>query len=237
MKSGIARISFLTFLCFGIAHGATLAGAAVPAPEATAVIAQAKYCFARLRGLDPGQLPPAHLVLQLRIKVSYRNAGPRPLIVPLERDRKVYTALRPGPMDVLHEGLSLFDPVSKPLNDVPADLSPDKKNDLFSIIPANGELALPLEDLTLPVDHRAGFRKSPDLRGHTVYLRLQFELRQISAPLEAALSDRWEPFGVPWSGKLTTNTVAIEVPRNPAQAAPCREFETKDPSEPAPVGR
>lgn len=237
MKARIARFGVLTSICFGMAQGGTLGRSAPAAPEATAAIAEARYCFARLRGLDPGHLPPAYLVLQLRIRVSYRNPGGRPLIVPLQRDRTVYTALRPGTMSVLHEGFSLFDPASKPLKDVPADFDPSKKNDLFAVIPAGGEMTPPLEDVTLPVDRRAGFKKSPDLRGHTVYLRLRFAQQDISAPLKATLSDRWAPFGIPWSGTLLTNTMMIEIPKNPVQVAPCGEFLTKDPSEQAPVGR
>lgn len=237
MKARIARFGVLTSICFSMAQGGTLGRSAPAGPEATATIAQATYCFARLRGLDPGHLPPAYLVLQLRIRVSYRNSGGRPLIVPLQRDRTVYTALRPGTMSVLHEGISLFDPASKPLKDVPADLDPNKKNDLFAVIPAGGEMTPPLEDVTLPVDRRAGFKKFPDLRGHTVYLRLKFAHQEISAPLKATLSDRWAPFGIPWSGTLMTNTIVIEVPKNPLQAAPCGEFVTKEPSEQAPTGK
>jgi hypothetical protein len=224
MRATFARPGAFTLICFSIARGATLANSATAGPEAFAAITQAKYCFARQRGLDPGHLPPAYLVLRLRIRVSYRNSGIRPLILPLERDRTIYTALQPGTMSIFHESVSLFDPVNRPLKDLPADVSPDRRNDLFAVIPARGEMTPPLlEDVTLPVNRKAGFRTYPDLRGHTVYLRLKFEHQQLAPALEAALSDRWARFGIPWTGTLMTDTVAIDVPRNAPHALPCSD--------------
>jgi hypothetical protein len=224
MKVTLARVSILASVYFGFACGGTLADSPARGPEVTARIAQTKYCFARLRGLDPGHLPPAYLVLQLRIRVSYSNSGTRPLILPLGRDRTIYAALQPGTMSIFHELASLLDPVNKPLKDLPADISPDRKNDLFAVIPARGEMTPPLlEGVTLPVNRKVGFRTYPDLRGHTVYLRLKFEHQQLSAALEAALSDRWARFGIPWTGTLMTNTVAIDVPQNVPHALPCSD--------------
>ena len=165
--------------------------------------------------------------------MSYSNSATRPLILPLGRDRTIYTALQPGTMSIFHESVSLFDPVNKPLRDLPADVSPDRKNDLFAVIPARGEMTPPfLEDVTLPVDRKVGF-KYPDLRGHRVYLRLKFEHQQLSAALETALSDRWARFGIPWTGTLLTNTVAIEVPQHPPQGLPCTD--TYAPADRAPA--
>ncbi len=221
MRVALARVS-LAFICFGMARGGALHGSRPAGPEATAAIATATYCFDRLHGLDPGHLPPAYLVLQLKIRVSYHNSGDRPLILPVQRDRTIYTALKPGTMSVFHAGINLFDPVNKPLKELPPDVSPDKKNDVFTVIPAHSEIATPMmEEVTLPVDRRAGFKSYPDLRGHTVYLRLKFEHQQLAPALEATLSDRWAPFGIPWTGTLLTNTVMIDVPAHPPQAAPC----------------
>jgi hypothetical protein len=172
-------------------------------------------------------LPPAYLVLRLQIQVSYRNAGNRPLILPLGRDRTIYTALKPGPMSIFHESAGLFDPANKLMKDLPADVSPDSpvspKNDVFAVIPARGEMTPPLlEEITLPVNRKALFRTYPDLRGHRVYLRLQFAHQQLSQALEADLSDRWTRFGVPWTGTLLTNTFVIDVPKAP-QGLPCTD--------------
>jgi hypothetical protein len=230
MKFAIARVSALICvgICFG--HAATVRDSRIASPTAIATNADVSYCFARVRGLDPERLPPAYLVLQLRVTVSYRNAGTRPVILPLERERTIYTALQPGAMKVFKEGLGLFDPVLKVMKDLPADVSPDSpvspKNDVFTLIPAGGEMTPPLlEEITLPVNRNAPFRRYPDLRGHRVYVKLRFVHRELSAALQANLSDRWSRFGVPWTGTLTTNTILIDVPVAP-QAAPCKDRDT-----------
>jgi hypothetical protein len=196
-------------------------------PAAVATNADASYCFARVRGLDPGRQPPAFLVLQLRVRISYRNAGARPLIVPLERERTVYTGLKLEAMSKLRELPGLFEPAVKVMKYLPADVSPDSpispKNDVFAVIPVGGEMTPPLpEEITVPVNRTAMFRHYPDLRGHRVYIRLQFRHRELSVALGADLSDRWSRFGVPWAGTLTTNTFLIDVPADP-QAAPCAD--------------
>ena len=204
---------------------------AIAGPAAVATNADASYCFARSRRLDPGsQPPPSYLVLRLRILVSYRNAGARPLILPLERERTVYAGLNPGGTSVFKEGPGLLHPVLKVMKDLPADVSPDSpvdpKNDVFAVIPAGGEMTPPLiEEVTVPVNRKALFRRSPDLRGHKVYITMRFVHRELSAALKADLSDRWSRFGVPWTGTLTTNTFAVNIPASP-QAAPCVDVYT-----------
>jgi hypothetical protein len=207
-------------------HAATRPEQAVPGPTAAATNADANYCFARVRGLDPGRLPPAYLVLQLRVRVSYRNAGARPLILPLERTRNVYSGFIPTALTIFHQGLDIVGQGFKPMKSLPADVSPenpvDPKNDVFTVIPADGEMPPLLEDITLPVNRTALFRHYPDLRGHKVFIRLEFVHRELSAALATDLSDRWSRFGVPWTGTLTTNTFEIDVPAHP-QAAACKD--------------
>jgi hypothetical protein len=230
MKFAIARLSTLACvgLCFG--QAAEVRNSPIASPSAIATNADASYCFARVRGLDPERLPPAYLVLRLRVAVSYRNRGTRPVILPLERERTIYTALKPGSMSVFKEGVGLFDPVLKEMKELPADVSPDSpispKNDVFTVIPAGGEMTPPLlEEITLPVSRKGLFRRYPDLRGHRVYVTLRFAHRELSAALQANLSDRWSRFGVPWTGTLTTNTIMIDVPTAP-EAAPCKDVQT-----------
>jgi hypothetical protein len=226
-KLPLARVGALIWigLCFG--RAATLHNPAIASPSAIATSADVNYCFARVRGLDPERLPPAYLVLRLNINVSYKNSGTRPIILPLERERTIYTALKPGSMSVFKDGLGLFDPVLAPMKDLPADVSPDSpvtpKNDVFAVIPAGGEMTPPLlEEIILPVDRKGVFRKYPDLRGHRVYVKLRFSHRELSAALNANLSDKWSRFGVPWTGTLTTNTIMVDVPATP-DAAPCKD--------------
>lgn len=206
-------------------------------PEAAATNADVNYCYARVRGLDPGRLPPAYLVVQLRVLVSYRNSGTKPLILPLERERTIYTSLKQGAMNKFPS--SLLDPSYKVMQHLPADVSPDNpvdpKNDVFGVIPAGGEMPL-IEEITLPVNRKALFRNYPDLRGHKVYIRFQFAHRGLSPALTADLSDRWSRFGVPWTGTLTTNTFTIDVPADP-QAAPCRDNYTTTKVEPPVTGK
>jgi hypothetical protein len=229
-KFPFARVGAL--ICIGLCLGraATLHNPAIASPSAIATSADVNYCFARVRGLDTERLPQAYLVLRLNVKVSYRNSGTRPIILPLERERTIYTALKPGSMSVFKEGLGLLDPVLNPMKDLPADVSPDSpvtpKNDIFAVIPAGGEMTPPLlEEITLPVSRKGVFRKYPDLRGHRVYVKLRFAHRELSAALNADLSDRWSRFGVPWTGSLTTNTIMVDVPAAP-DAAPCEDPDT-----------
>jgi hypothetical protein len=232
MKFTIACVSVLT--CFGLCFGQDAArkGSGTAGPAAVATNADVSYCFARQRGLDPGHLPQSYLVARLRVLISYRNAGTRPIFLPLERERTISYGLKQGEMSVLKEPLSLFEPPFKPMKDLPADVSPDSpvtpKNDVFTVIPADGEITPPLlEEFTLPVTRPGVFKHYPNLRGHKVYIKLRFEHRELTAALKTDLSDRWARFGVLWTGAVTTNTFVIDVPADP-QAAPCKEDPTPD---------
>ena len=226
-----AGVGVFALLGYSLGYAAT-GPEAVPGPTAVATNADANYCFARVRGLDPERLPPAYLVLQLRVRVSWRNAGARPLIVPLERTRTVYSGFRPTALSIFHPGLihqegDIVGQGFKPMKSLPADVSADNpvdpKNDVFTVIPAGGEMTPALiEDITLPVNRTALFRHYPDLRGHKVFIRLEFVQRELSTALAADLSDRWSRFGVPWTGTLTTNTFEIDVPAHP-QAVACKD--------------
>jgi hypothetical protein len=236
MKFALARVALACagfYLSQGFSQAAAVRDLVVASPSAIAASADVSYCLARVRGLEPERLPPAYLVLRLRVTVSYRNPGTRPLILPLERERTIYTALKPGAMSVFKEGIGLFDPVLKPMKELPDDVSPDSpidpKNNVFAVIPAGGEMTL-LEEITLPVSRQGLFRKYPDLRGHRAYIKLRFMHRELTAALQANLSDRWSRFGVPWTGTLTTNTILVDVPAAP-EGAPCQDNQT--PAHPA----
>jgi hypothetical protein len=219
------------FLCSGLGWGA--AGAArdsgIASPTAVATRAEVSYCFARVRGLDPDRLPPAYLALQLRVAVSYSNAAARPLILLLPHLRTIYGGFKPGDTGAFKEGPGLFAPVLKPMEHLPSDVSLDNpidpKNDAFTIIPAGGEVALPLwEELTLPVSPQGLFKRRPDLRGRKVYVTLQFKHQELRPALQAYLSDRWARFGIPWTGTLTTNAISIDVPADPRADGACKDI-------------
>jgi len=229
-KFAIARVSVLLFVAFGLGQAASVRDTRIASPTAIATNADVEYCFARVRGLNPERLPPAYLVLRLHVTVAYRNNAARPMILPLERQKTIYTALQPGAMKVFKDNLGLFDPTFKVMKDLPSDVSPespiDPKNEIFTVIPAGGEMTPPLqEEIMLPVNRKAPFRKYPDLRGHRVYVKLRFVHRELAAALQANLSDRWSRFGVPWTGTLTTNTILVDVPASP-QAGACQDHYT-----------
>lgn len=228
MKCTIARVSALLCAALGFAQAAAVRSPEVAGPTAVATNAQATYCFARVRGLDPERLPQSYLVLRLRVTVAYVNEGTRPLILPLEHERIIYTSLKEGQMSVFKEGLGLLDPTLKPMVDLPPDVSPDNpvtpKNDVFTVIPARGQMTPPLaEEITIPVSRKGVFKKYPDLRGKRLYLKLRYVHRKLTDALQAKLSDRWSQFGVPWTGTLTTNTILIDVPSAP-EAAACKDL-------------
>ena len=230
VKLSPVRLILLTCAgCCAWAAGPRNAG--VAGPVAIATNADTSYCFARVRGLDPGRQPQSFLVLKLRVRVSYQNEGNRPLILPLERERIIYTSLKPGPMSVFHEpagmGLGLFDSSFKIMKELPADVSPDSPvspaNDVFAVVPARGEMNPPLlDEITLPVDRTGLFRHYPDLRGQTVHIKLRFVHRELTGALTAKLSDQWSRFGVPWTGTLITNTFTVNVPEHP-QGVACND--------------
>ena len=225
-----ARIFAIILVTICSGQAASVRGPGIVSPSAIAADAHVGYCFARVRGLDPARQPQAYLVLRLNVTVFYSNAGPRPLILPLERERVVYTALKPGAMNVFKEGIGLFNPIIKPMKELPDHVSPDSpvnpKNDVFTVIPAGGEMTPPLsEEIILPVSRKGVFKRYPDLRGQRVYVKLRFVHRELAPALEAHLSDQWSRFGVPWSGTLTTNTILVDVPAAP-QAEPCKDIDT-----------
>ena len=196
-------------------------------PTAVATAAEVTYCFDRVRGLDPERLPQAYLVLRLHVTVAYLNHATRPVILPLEHERIIFTALKEGQMSVFKEGLGLFDSTPKLMQELPADVGPDNpispKNDFFTVIPAGGQMTPPLEEqITVPVNRKGVLRRYPDLRGKRVYLKLRYVHQKLTDVLQAKLSDQWSRFGVPWTGTLTTNTILIDVPSAP-EAAPCKD--------------
>jgi hypothetical protein len=230
MKFVIALASVFTCAapCYGL--DAPQRGANLVGPEAVATNADIRYCFARVRGLDPGQLPQSYLVAQIRVLIAYRNSGSRPVILPVDRHRTIYEGFKPDEMDVLKEHLPLFEPAFKTMKRLPADVNPDSplspRNDVFAVIPPGGEMNPPLlEEITLPVSRESAIKQYPDLWGRKVYMKLRFVHRDLSADLKMDLSDRWARFGVPWTGSLTTNTFVFDVPSAP-QAAPCVDIPT-----------
>jgi hypothetical protein len=217
----------LLSLCLCCVAYAGLPAAPVNGPEATATITGANFCFARSRALTPERLPPSYLVLHLKIQITYKNTGTRPLIMPLGYNRTAYLSLKPGVMKISPQPQNFPDDKSVLLmKNLPADVSPDSpvnpKNDVFTIIPPGGFMTPPIDDdIVLPVNHQTLLRHDPDLRGHRVYLRLQYDHQEIAPVLEAQLSDRWASFGVPWTGMRRTNTVTFDVPKNPGGDKMC----------------
>jgi hypothetical protein len=199
------------------------------APEATAAITEARYCFERVRGINSERMPVPALTVQLIVRVSFTNAGTnpgaRPLILPLDHERVVYMALAPGVMKVLPKPMNLLEPKVHLMAHLPPDVNPanpvDPNNGVFAMVRAVGSTPLYEEKVTVPV-YRNTLRTHTDLRGHRVYLRLQLEHRGMTPALEADLSDRWAGFGVPWTGTLRTNTFVLDVPAAP-QAVECSD--------------
>ena len=243
MRLTLARATALIFVCLGVCLGvflsigrsATLPKAGVIGPAAIATIASADYCFARVRGLAPERMPPSYLVLRIHVRVSYRNTGTRPLIMPLEHERTIYSSLTQGKMTIFKELPGFLQPTLKPLKELPYKVSKDSpvdpKNDVFAVIPAGSEMAPPIfEDIVMPVNHKTLFRNYPDLRGRRVFIRLQLAHQLLDPALETDISDRWVKFGVPWTGTLLTSTVAVDVPRQVSAAQPCIDGPTDTPN-------
>jgi hypothetical protein len=169
------------------------------------------------------------------MQVVYRNTGTRPMILPLGRELAVYTSLHPGAMKITPQPSRSFeDAYVTEMKVLPANVNPQNpvnpSNDVFRIIPAGKTAEFPLEqEVDLPVNHKTLFRHDPDLRGHRVYVRLQFEHQELDPTLEADLSDRWASFGGLWTGTVRTNTMTFDVPASPAGTAPCVDTRVPEP--------
>src|SRR5580658_4736763 len=114
MKFTIVRLCILA--CAGqvrAGQNAMPRDSGIASLAAVATNANVSYCFARVRGLDPGRQPASYIDLQLRVRVSYNNAGTRPLILPLERERTPYYGLKPETMSAYRENLGLLQPAPK----------------------------------------------------------------------------------------------------------------------------
>jgi hypothetical protein len=202
--------------------------AAIPGPSVVAKIDSADYCFARVRGIVPERMPPSYLVLELHVQVAYRNPGPRPLIMPEEHERAVYTALKPGVMNIFKELPDFMQPSMKTMKQLPEKVDPkdpfSTNNGVFTLIPSAGAtISTMTEEVIIPVNHKTLIRRDPDLRGHKLYLRMSLLHQELSPELQADLSDRWTNIGVPWTGELMTNVMTIDVPRVPAASGACRD--------------
>jgi hypothetical protein len=227
MKIHILSIfSMLLCLC-PAAPAASIGRQQVAAPEAAAAITGADYCFAHTRALEYERQPPSYLVLRLHIRVAYKNPGALPLILPNQRDKTVYLALKPGIMKIAPQPKNFPDDnIITMMKMLPADVNPDNPvnpaNDVFRIVPAGGLMTPGIEeDVVLPVNHKTLLRHDPDLRGHRIYVRLQFDHQELAPALDAELSDHWAKFGATWSGRTRTNTVSFDVPKDPPAAKPC----------------
>jgi hypothetical protein len=227
MKINILSMSSLSFCLCLTAQAASIGRMPIAAPEASAAITGADYCFAHTRALEYERQPPSYLVLHLHVKVAYKNPGALPLILPIGRDKTVYTALKPGIMKIAPQPNNFPDDnIITMMKVLPADVNADNPvnpaNDVFQIVPAGGLLAPGIEeDVVLPVNHKTLLRHDPDLRGHRIYVRLQFDHQEIAPALEAELSDRWAKFGATWTGRTRTNTLTFDVPKDPPAAKPC----------------
>ena len=202
-------------------------------PTATAKIVQANYCFSEIHGILPERLPIPPLVLRVHFQVAYHDSGPRPLILPLGHELTVWMSQTPGVMKILHQPGNINDGSVKPMAHLPADVNPDNpiepNNDAFAVIPAGGDLISPWEEEVTVQVYNQSVRKQVDLRGHRIYLKLQLDHQPIAQSLEAQLSDRWNRFGVPWTGVLRTNTLIFDVPADP-QAHKCSDISTPHPA-------
>jgi hypothetical protein len=228
-KIGLLPSSLAICLIAGAGLQAAELRGAVPAPEpeAFARITSASYCNARPRALELERLPPSWVVLKLHMQVVYHNSGTRPIILPSGRELTVYSSVREGtmlavaqPSDVLADENSTV--VMKELPPTVNPENPASPNNAFRIIPAGATAEFPLDqDVALPVNHKELFHHDPDLRGHRVYVRLQFHHQDLDPALEDQLSGRWGRFGAIWTGTLKTNTMQFDVPASPAGSGVC----------------
>jgi hypothetical protein len=219
------KLFLSALLSTAVCLGAETARFQAAPPEAAATVTEANYCFVKKRGILSEQMPTPTLTLQLKVRISFSNAGARPLILPIDHDRTVYVAMAPGVMKAMKKPVNLLEPKINIMSHLPADVSPanpiDPKNNVFSIVRAAGTTPLYEEEVELPV-YKKTSRVLTDLRGKRIYFKLQLEHQAMTPGLIASLSDRWARFGIPWTGTLRTNMFVVDVPAAPP-AAECSD--------------
>ncbi len=204
-------------------------------PEPTVEITAFKqyYCLGRPGGDGvPERLPPDAITLRLRIRLSYRNVGSRPLILPL---LKGLTALVISPTRAGATRRQSERVVPYFGRMIPEDLSQEGDqptlNHNFEVIPPGGVFERRFsretdfdEYVILDVRNPAGKFQRDDLRGKKIFLQL--ELNHLRFPKSQAdeLAVRWERYGYLWTGTVRSNPVEINIPRSPEFADCSHEY-------------
>jgi len=197
-----------------------------PPPEVIVTITEQTYCLGRIAGFPVDLLDgesPDRITLALRLQLTFRNIGHRPLILPVLLDfSKLIVSHKPGSMAKASERvvapLEWGEPDLKYIG-----LDTLEPNKAFELIPPGGGSGDYFAKTHFPI-HVVVFDPSPrvhveDLRGTKIFLQLEVDHLRFPKDLADTLAKRWARYGYLWTGTTRTQAIHIEIPRTPGAVA------------------
>ena len=187
----------------------------------TAIVSEAKYCLGNPGPIATEYQPPDAVTLRLRVRVSYRNAGLVPLIIPIYHELSAVVISR-TPASRRNQPVIRFKRRQEPIDELPEEVSPDNPfNPLFKVIPPGGVLDKYFsESVVLRVHNPSSEDPQSELLGRKIYLRLELAHLGLSQRLRNEVAAKWLRYGYLWTGKIRSRPIEIEIPASP-QIADC----------------
>ncbi len=198
---------------------------AAGALTATAEIVEMKFCRGAPAGLFIArELAPDAISLNLRVRVSFRNAGVAPVILLLAEDKRVVLS-RSLDGATRHEDQLVvpyyeFRGPRRPW--IPEDLpflASERPGQDFEVIPPGGvwtddAFALSFQ-VHKPSVNDAGSETGSELLGETVFFQMELDHALLPESVARDLQTKWSHYGALWAGKARTQPIKIEIPRSP----------------------
>ena len=210
----ISRGHVLVFVAVGLAQGAE---PKTVDPEVRMVVTEQKYCLGQPGFVSIEKQPPDAITLRVHSRLSYRNSGSKPVILPVEEDavlilsrsledvarRKNQLALRfykKRPRDLAEHGINL---------DRPAE-------PFFMIVPPGEESKFGFsQNVVLRVHNPSESRPESEWLGKKVFLQLELEHLPFSKRFAQHLAAKWSEYGDLWTGKVRTEPLEVDIPASP----------------------
>jgi hypothetical protein len=204
-----------------------------PGPVLEAMVIKHYYCLGQPGGDGVFEQQPSDAItLRLRVRLSYRNVGSSPLILPL---LKGLTAVIISPTlgDANQRRSQIVVPYFGRMT--PEEISQEGNeptlNHNFEIILPGGVFKRRFERegdfdeyVILDIYNPAAKFQKVDLRGRKLFVQL--ELNHLRFPQSQAdeLTNRWQAYGYLWTGKVKSSPMEIDVPRSPKFADCSHEY-------------
>ncbi len=183
------------------------------------MILQEKFCLGKPAGpVIRERQPPDAITLRLKIRLSYHNQGPEPLIVPLSRASSAIVSRNMA--DVIsrkNQFVIKYRPAPPPAQLVERGINLDRpQSPFFEIIPSGGEnREYQNEHVILRIHAPSKPNAATELLGRQIYLQLQLNHGQLSSALARDLANRWQAIGRLLTDEVRTEPIQITIPMVP----------------------